>query len=80
MKSKKVFNHSILKVNNNGLLSANTKEIDAILSVLRDNDKQYPVEKEKLQISDNKIDDCIKEHHDGPLQKHPGVSKTLQLL
>ena len=30
-------------------------------------------------ISDDKIDDTIKEHHDGVLYEHSGVSKTLQL-
>ena len=80
MKSKEVFDHNILKVNPDGLLSANTKELNATLSILRDDDKQFPIEMGKLQIPDDKIDDCIKEHHDGPLIGHPGVSKTLQLL
>ena len=80
MKSKELFDHSILKVNNDGLLSASVKELNATLSILRDNDEQFPIEMGKLQILDNKIDECIKEHHDGPLLGHPGVSKTLQLL
>ena len=80
MKSGKVFDHSILKVNNDGLLSANPKKLNTTLSILRDNDKQFLIKTKKLQILDNKIDDYIKKHYDEPLLGHPGVSKMLQLL
>jgi len=77
METKKSFNHSILKVNNDESLSTNKHELNAILRILRDESKKFPIEKEKLQISTNKIDECIKEHHDESLQGHLEVTKTL---
>jgi hypothetical protein len=80
MKTKKSFNHSILKVNNDESLSINKHELNATLRILRDESEEFLIEKEKLQILINKIDECIKEHHDESLQRHLGVTKTLQLL
>ena len=80
METKDEFHHSILKVNKDGSLSANQHELGATIKILRDDKEQFPIEKGKLQIPKDKIDECIREHHDGPLQGHPGVSKTLQLL
>ena len=80
MQTKKTFDYSILKVNSNELLSFNQHELNMTLWVLRDSEKQYLIEKEKLCISDDKIKNCIKEHHDESLQSHSNVIKTLQLL
>lgn len=80
IKSKKIFDHNILKVNQNESLSANKHELNATLRIIRDDQEQFLVEKEKLQISKNQIDECIKKHHDDSLQRHSSVSKTLQLL
>ena len=80
METKESFNHSILKVNQDGSLLANKHELNATLRILQDDTKEFPIEKGKLQIPTDKIDECIKEHHDEPLQGHPGVTKTLQLL
>ncbi len=80
MKTKKSFNHSILKVNNDESLLINKHELNAILRILRDKSEKFLIKKEKLQISINKIDECIKEHHDESLQKHLEMIKTLQLL
>ena len=80
METKEVFNTSILKVNKDGSLSANQHELNITLRILRDDQEQFPLEKGKLQVPDAKIDECIREHHDGPLQGHPGVAKTIQLL
>ena len=80
METKESFNHNILKVNQDGSLLANKHELNATLRILQDDTKEFPIEKGKLQIPTDKIDECIKEHHDGPLQGHPGVTKTLQLL
>jgi hypothetical protein len=77
MKTKESFNHSILRVNNNESLLANKHELNAILRILRDDTKEFPIKKEKLQIPIDKIDECIKEHHDESLQGHLGVTKTL---
>jgi len=80
MKTKKSFNHSILKVNNDESLSINRHELNAILRILRDKSEKFLIKKRKLQILINKIDECIKEHHDESLQRHLEVIKTLQLL
>jgi len=80
MKTKKSFNQSILKINNDESLSINKHELNAILRILRDESEEFLIKKRKLQISDNKVDECIKEHHDESLQEHLEVIKTLQLL
>jgi hypothetical protein len=80
MKIKKIFNHNILKVNKNESLSTNKHELKIILQILRDDQKQFFIEKEKLQISKIQINECIKKHHDESLKKHSNVNKTLQFL
>ena len=80
MKFKKTFNHNILKVNENESLLVNKHELSAILKILRDDQKQFSIEKEKLIISKNQIDEIIKKHHDESLQRHEDVFKTTQLL
>ena len=80
MKSKKKFNHNILKINEDGIISANHHQINATLRIIKNEKKQFLVSKRRLQISENKIDEYIKEHYDESLQKHSKVSKTIQLL
>ncbi len=80
MKTKKSFNHSILKINNDESLLINKHELNATLRILRDESEEFLIKKEKLQISINKIDECIKEHHDESLQEHLEMIKTLQFL
>jgi len=77
MKTKKSFNHSILKVNKNESLLANKHELNATLRILKDDKEEFLVKKGKLQISIDRIDECIREHHDEPLQGHSRVTKTL---
>ncbi len=77
MKTKKSFNHSILKVNNDESLLVNEYELNTILRILRDKLKKFLIKKRKLQILINKIDEYIREHHDESLQGHLGVTKTL---
>ena len=50
------------------------------MRIIKNDQKQFPLNKEKLQISKKKINKYIKEHHDESLQEHSSVSKTLQLL
>ena len=80
MKIKKVFNHNILKINKNESLSINKHKLSAILRILRNDKKQYSIEKKRLHISDHKIDEIIKNYHDESLQSHSDVFKTLQFL
>ena len=77
MHSKKVFDQNVLKINNNESLSFNKREFNVTMRILRDDQEQYSIMKEKLQISDDKIDDCIKKYHDEFLQKHLKMTKTM---
>jgi len=77
IKTKKSFNYSILKINKDESLLANKYELNATLRIFRDDKKEFLVKKGKLQISSNKIDECIKKHHDKLLQKHLRVIKIL---
>ena len=77
MKTKKLFNHSILKINQNESLSFNKHKLNATLRILRNELEKFSIKKEKLQIFINKIDECIKEHYDKLLQEHLEMIKTL---
>jgi len=75
-----LFNYSILKINKNRLLLANKYKLNTILQILRDNTEKFLIEKEKLQISIDKIDKYIKEYYNKLLQEYSEVTKTLQFL
>ena len=74
---KKKFDYNILKINDDEIISTNHHQINATLRIIRNNQEQFSISKEKLQIPKNKIDEYIKKHHDDSLQKHSSVSKTL---
>ena len=80
MRSKKVFNHSVFKINDDESLSSNKRKFNVMLRILRDDQKQYSIMKEKLQISKKDIDKCIKKYHDESLQKHFEMTKIMQFL
>ena len=80
MKEKEVFNHNILKINENETLFANYREITTTIRILRDEQKQFSMIHEKLQISKEHVDEYIKKHHDDSLQRHSRMIKTLQFL
>jgi len=77
IKTKKLFNHNILKINQDESLSINKHKLNAILRILRDKLEKFSIKKEKLQIFIDKIDECIKEHYDKSLQEHLKMIKTL---
>ena len=58
-----MFNSSILNVNKNRLLLLNQYEINTTLRLFRDDQEQFLVEKEKLQVLDDKINEYIKKHY-----------------
>jgi hypothetical protein len=76
IKTKKLFNYSILKINKNKLLLVNKYELNAILRIFRDDKKEFLIKKEKLQIFINKVDEYIKEYYNKLLQKHSKITKT----
>ena len=77
MQNKKITNHSILKINQNGTLSTNVKELNATLQILKNDREQYSVIHNKLQISEDKIEQCIKKYYNGILQNHSDVFKII---
>ena len=77
MNSKEVFNHNIFKINNDEILFANRHEINMTLKIMRDDQEQFSIVHEKLQILKDKIDEYIKKHHDESLQSHLNVVKTI---
>ena len=80
MNLKKIFNHNIFKINNDEILFINRHEVNMTLRIMRNDQKQFLIIYEKLQILKNKIDKYIKKHHDELLQKHFDVIKTIQFL
>ena len=80
MNSKKIFNHNIFKVNSDEILFVNCHEINMTFKIMRNDQEQFSIVHEKLQISKDKIDEYIKEHHDESLQKHFDVTKIIQFL
>jgi len=72
-----LFNYSIFKIKNDESLLINKYELNAILRIFRDDTKEFLIKKEKLQIFIDKIDKCIREHHNKLLQRHLKVIKTL---
>ncbi len=72
-----MFNYNILKINKNESLLANKHKLNATLQIFQNDTKEFLIKKEKLQISINKIDECIKKHYDESLQRHLRVTKIL---
>ncbi|GKV53537.1 hypothetical protein SLEP1_g60058 [Rubroshorea leprosula] len=71
---------SILIVNQDGSLSGNFQEFNHVLAILRDDKEEFPISHGKYQVPERQIEDCIKEHHDAPINGHPGVTKTINLI
>ena len=68
----------ILKINKDGSLSADAQEFNATLRVLRDTSEEFPVEHGKLKVLPAQEQECIKDHHDGPTNGHPGIARTTE--
>lgn len=80
MESKEVFEHSILKTNKDGSLSANVKDFGNVLRILQDDAEEFPIIQGKFAVQPEQEQDCIKQHHDDPVQGHPGIAKTVELI
>ena len=80
MEGKEAVQHSILKTNRDGSLSASTHEFNAVLRIMNDHDEEFPIEHGKYQVPDDQQDQCIRQHHDDPTIGHPGVTKTMELI
>ncbi len=71
-----MFNYSILKINKNKLLLINKYKLNTTLQILRDNTEKFSIEKEKLQISTDKINKYIKKYYNRLLQEYSEITKT----
>lgn len=80
MKIKEKFDRSILRINKDNTLSLNHEELTTIMRIIKNDKEQFSIYKEKLQIEQERVNECIQEHHDDSLQKYLKVAKTLQLL
>ena len=72
-----MFNYNILKINKDESLLTNKYKLNATLQILKNDKKEFLIKKRKLQIFINKIDKCIKKHHNKSLQKHSKIIKIL---
>ncbi len=75
-----MFNYSILKFNKNKLLLVKKYKLNTILRIFRNNTKECLIEKEKLQIFIDKIEEYIKKYYNKLLQEYSKVIKTFQFL
>lgn len=80
MEGQEPVQRNILKANPDGSLSANTKEFNSIVRVLQDTEEQFPIEHGKYQVPKDRVQECIRQHHDGSEYGHPGVTKTMELV
>jgi len=79
METKETFSHSILKRNQDGSLSANIIEVNAIERALEDPDEEFPTH-ERIRVAEDQEKDVIKALHDNPVSGHPGIEKTLEQI
>ena len=80
MEGKDAVNHSILKINADGSLSANPQQFNNIVRVLRDDHEEFPIEHGKYQVPQARETKCIQDHHDGEVNGHPGIAKTMERI
>jgi hypothetical protein len=80
MAENELVRRNILAINKDGSLSVNYQEFNATLCILDDDTKEFPIEKGKLQIPDDQINNCIWQYHHGPWGGHPGITKTVEQI
>ena len=56
---KEMISRNILRINKDGSLSANVKEFNATLRVIRDDQEEYLVSRGKLEVPQDRIRQCI---------------------
>ena len=70
----------VLKINDDGSLSADFQEFIAVMNVLEDQHEQFPVAHKKLHILNERIWDCIRKYHDPPEYGHGGITNTIKTI
>ena len=71
---------TVLKINDDGSLSAANEEFLEVMEILQDNQEQFPVSRNKLHIPQERIWDCIRMHHDSPEHGHGGITNTIKAI
>ena len=74
---KKVL-YTILKENPDSTISANQKEINYILRILENNNKEFPIFTQKLAIPKEKIRECITKYHYTKIGGYPGIGEIFR--
>ena len=72
--------HTVLKLNKNGSLSANTREFDAIAKILKDKEEEFPIFRKKLYVPTEQIWDCIRRYYEPMEFGHPGIANTVKAI
>ena len=70
----------VLKVNQDGSLSPNFEELGLTTRLLEDEEEEFPISTNKIHIPQERIRECIREHHDPPEFGHPGISNTMDAI
>ena len=74
---KKVL-YTILKENADSIISANQKETNYILGILKNNQKEFPILTQKLAIPRLKIQKCIAKYHNTKIGGYPDIGEILK--
>ena len=79
-KSHKKVLYIILKENPDSTILVNQKEINYILGILENNNKEFPILIQKLAIPDSKIKECIAKYHNTKIGGYFGIKKILRKI
>ena len=71
--------HSLLELHPDGRITGRTCQLNATFIMEQDNSEVQYVDG-KRQVKDQDVEQCIREHHDGPEYGHPGVHNTVSIL
>ena len=72
--------YAIFKENPDGTILANQKEINYILRILGNNNKEFPILTRKLAIPDNRIKEYIAKYHNIKIGGYSGIGEILRKL
>ena len=80
METKKLFFYNIFKINKNELLLTNKYQLDIILYIIIDNQKQFFIKNQKFEIFKNQINKFIKKYYNILLQDYLNMDKILKFF
>ena len=77
-KSHEKILYAIFKENPNNIISANWKEINYILGILENDNKEFPILIQKLAILDSKIKKYIAKYHNTKIDRYSGIGEIFR--